>query len=282
MHRLVQFFKRYYVFLLFVLLEAGAIGYYANSTSYTRSTLLAASYMATGWLYGIFSDTGEYFTLGRDNKALLERVAAAENEIAALKSVIVSADTLPDSCSVTKYFYATARVTGNSIARQENYFVLNKGLKDGVEENMAVLSVDGSVAGYVRKCSDNYAVCISVLNKNFSIGGQLKGSEYFGSVYWDGTDPREMTMLDIPRYASVAVGDTILSAYSLRFPPDCFIGTVSSVGESDDGRNYILKIRLGSKMNSISDVLLVKYADYGELETLAGEHFADTRRDNTR
>ena len=39
---------------------------------------------------------------------------------------------------------------------------------------------------------------MSVLNGSFSIGGRLKGSEYFGSVYWDGTDPREMTMVDIP------------------------------------------------------------------------------------
>ena len=153
--------------------------------------------------------------------------------------------------------------------------MLAKGTADGIEENMAVLSPEGAVAGYVRRHSDHYAVCMSVLNGSFSIGGRLKGSEYFGSVYWDGTDPREMTMVDIPRYADVKRGDTVLSAYSLRFPPDCFIGTVASVSESPDGIYHVIKIRLGAKMNALSNVLLVKYTDYEELETLAGEHFSD-------
>ena len=60
-----------------------------------------------------------------------------------------------------------------------------------------------------------------------------------------------------------------------RFPPDCFIGTVASVSESPDGIYHVIKIRLGAKMNALSDVLLVKYTDYEELETLAGEHFSD-------
>jgi rod shape-determining protein MreC len=174
-----------------------------------------------------------------------------------------------------KYLFGTAKVVSNSIARQDNFFVIDKGTADGIEENMAVLSPEGAVAGYVRRHSDHYAVCMSVLNGSFSIGGRLKGSEYFGSVYWDGTDPREMTMVDIPRYADVKRGDSVLSAYSLRFPPDCFIGTVASVSESPDGIYHVIKIRLGAKMNALSDVLLVKYTDYEELETLAGEHFSD-------
>lgn len=48
MYRLVRFFKRYYAVFLFVLLEAGAISYYANSTSYTRATLLAGAARVTG------------------------------------------------------------------------------------------------------------------------------------------------------------------------------------------------------------------------------------------
>ena len=250
----------------------GAISYYANSTSYTRATLLAGAARVTGGIEGFFASAGDYFSLRRENAVLLERLAEAETR---LHAAIPAGDTLAARTDGMKYLFGTAKVVSNSIARQDNFFVIDKGTADGIEENMAVLSPEGAVAGYVRRHSDHYAVCMSVLNGSFSIGGRLKGSEYFGSVYWDGTDPREMTMVDIPRYADVKRGDSVLSAYSLRFPPDCFIGTVASVSESPDGIYHVIKIRLGAKMNALSDVLLVKYTDYEELETLAGEHFSD-------
>lgn len=273
MYRLVRFFKRYYAVFLFVLLEAGAISYYANSTSYTRATL--ARRRRTG-------DRGNRGLLRLGGRLLF--AAAAKTPCCSNASPKPRPDYMPPYPQAIhwaartdgmKYLFGTAKVVSNSIARQDNFFVIDKGTADGIEENMAVLSPEGAVAGYVRRHSDHYAVCMSVLNGSFSIGGRLKGSEYFGSVYWDGTDPREMTMVDIPRYADVKRGDSVLSAYSLRFPPDCFIGTVASVSESPDGIYHVIKIRLGAKMNALSDVLLVKYTDYEELETLAGEHFSD-------
>lgn len=195
MYRLVRFFKRYYAVFLFVLLEAGAISYYANSTSYTRATLLAGAARVTGGIEGFFASAGDYFSLRRENAVLLERLAEAETR---LHAAIPADDTLAARTDGMKYLFGTAKVVSNSIARQDNFFVIDKGTADGIEENMAVLSPEGAVAGYVRRHSDHYAVCMSVLNGSFSIGGRLKGSEYFGSVYWDGTDPREMTMVDIP------------------------------------------------------------------------------------
>lgn len=64
MYRLVRFFKRYYAVFLFVLLEAGAISYYANSTSYTRATLLAGAARVTGGIEGFFASAGDYFRCG--------------------------------------------------------------------------------------------------------------------------------------------------------------------------------------------------------------------------
>ena len=77
MYRLVRFFKRYYAVFLFVLLEAGAISYYANSTSYTRATLLAGAARVTGGIEGFFASAGDYFSLRRENAVLLERLAEA-------------------------------------------------------------------------------------------------------------------------------------------------------------------------------------------------------------
>lgn len=280
MYKLVQFFKKYYPIFLFVLLEVLAINYYAGSTSHTRATLLAATGRATGGVYSLVSSVGDYFTLRRDNKALLERLTEAENRIALLQAAV--GDTVCTDSVQARYVCATARVVSNSIVRQDNFFIIDKGTNDGIEENMGVLSADGAVVGYVRSCSEDYSACVSVLNRSFSVGGRLGDSEYFGSVYWDGSDPRTVTLGDIPRYADVAVGDTVRSAYSLRFPSGCLIGTVASIDNSDDGTYYILHIRLGARMNALSDVLLVKFTDYDQLDGLAGEHFADKSREGKK
>ena len=85
MYKLVQFFRKYYPIFLFVLLEVLAINFYAGSTSHTRATLVATTGKVTGWIYSVASSVGDYFSLRRDNKVLLERLAAAENRVAMLQ-----------------------------------------------------------------------------------------------------------------------------------------------------------------------------------------------------
>ncbi len=275
MYRLILFFRKYYPVLLFILLEAAAISYYAHATAYSRATLLAASNRLTAGLHESFAATGDYFSLRRDNLRLLDRIARLETE---REAGVTTADSLAvDSLiAASPYYFTTARVISNSIARQENFFVIDKGLRNGIEENMGVLTPDGAVAGYVRQCSDKYAVCVSVLNRAFSLGGRFLHNEYFGSVGWDGIDPRFVTLTDIPRYAEVAAGDTVVSAYSLRFPPDRFIGTVAAVTPSEDGTTHTIRLKLGARMHALSHVVLVRFADYEELDQLAGSYFTDT------
>lgn len=276
MYRLVRFFRKYYVLLLFLLLEAGAISYYSRATSYSRATLLAASARVTGAVHGALASVGDYFSLGRTNRALCDRIAELETELHTLRGAAddVSADTIR-----APYLFTSARVVSNSIARQDNYFVIDRGAAAGVRENMAVLTPEGAVAGFVRTVSPRYAVCMSTLNREFRLGGRLKGTEYFGSIYWDGTDSREMVMTDIPRYADAAPGDTLVVAYSSRFPTDSFIGTVSSLKISEDGTSHVMRIRLGARMNALREVLVVDFADHDELGGTAGHAFADTPDD---
>lgn len=273
MYKLVHFFKRYYTLFLFLALEIAAINYYMGATSYSRAKAQVASGKVTGWFQRGKSSVTGYFRLRRDNAVLLESLAAANNELAALgEQASEGGANLPER----PYHYSVARVISNSVTRQENYFVIDKGARDGVVENMVILTPDESVAGYVQRTSDKFSVCMSVINRDFRIGGKIKGrDELFGSVYWDGTDYRTVTLSDIPRYAAISVGDTILSSYSLRFPPDTYIGTIKSFADSGDGTYYEIKVELGAKMSSLRDVLLVKYADAEELDALAGGQFPD-------
>lgn len=273
MYRLVRILKNYYPVIMFVILEMTAINFYAHATSYTRATLVTTANRITGRISSVFISISDYFRLAKTNKMLLERLAEAESQLAT--PLRTAADEAITDTVAEKYRFTTARIISNSIARQDNFFVIDKGLKNGINENMAILAPNGAVAGYVYSCSDNFAVCMSVLNRRFSIGGQIKNTEYFGSASWNGTDPREITLSDIPRYAQVSQGDTVVSAYSLRFPPECPLGTVVATEESPDGTTQIIHLQLAAKINALSNVLVVKYNDFDELNTLSGNLFLD-------
>ena len=56
MRKLLEFIRSIYVMVLFVVLEAIAVGYYAHSTYYTQARLLARSNQVVGGVHGMFAD----------------------------------------------------------------------------------------------------------------------------------------------------------------------------------------------------------------------------------
>ena len=66
MRKLLEFIRSVYVVVLFVVLEAIAISYYAHSTYYTQARLLARSNQLVGGVHGLFAGVRHYFSLGRE------------------------------------------------------------------------------------------------------------------------------------------------------------------------------------------------------------------------
>ncbi len=276
MIRFFLFLKKIYFVLLFILLESLAIHYYANSTAYTKVKLVSASNRMVGGLYANLSGIGSYFHLRRENRALQEQLAEAYNRLDVLTTgnreapptVLSGADSAYlYQGGARLYEYYSARVVNNSYTRQENYITLDSGVEDGLGANVAILA-NGGIAGYVLSSSEHYSVCMSVLNRNFNTSGRIQGEEYFGSVYWDGTSYEHVTLSDIPKYAPLEVGDTILTTnYSSIFPPDVMIGTVESF-LLRNATYYEVKVRLHADMSRLSQVLAVRYLDAAERNSL--------------
>lgn len=136
MYKLIEFLRRIYVAVLFVVFEAIAIGYYAHSSNYTQAKLLTRSNQVVGGVNGIFADIRSYFTLGRENERLLERVAVLEEELAFYRRSAadsVRTDLLHDM-GEKPYELTVARVISNSINKNRNFIVLDRGERDGVEK----------------------------------------------------------------------------------------------------------------------------------------------------
>lgn len=271
MYKLIEFIRSVYVVLLFVVIEVVAINYYAHSSHYTQARLLTRSNMLVGGAQQAFSDTKHYFSLGRENRALLGRVETLETELARYRSAEVAErlDGYMAGNTKTQYLLSAASVVSNSINKDHNFIVLNRGLRDSVSSDMAVLSPEGVMVGYVVECSERYAVAISILNTSFRASGKIAGSDYFGSIFWDGSDPHYVTMEELSKYAEPKAGDEVVSTgFSQYFPVDILIGTVEEAALNEARTAYTVRIRLAVDVSGLGDVILVRNNDAAEVQSL--------------
>ena len=259
------FIKKIYVLLLFVIFVVVAMNYYANSTSYTKAKMLTASNAVVGGIYKQFSSVGEYFGLRQENDALVARIARLNNEFEIYKQLNPSVETttFEGDKEVAQYIYIPASVINKSVTRPENYITLDKGRRDGVEPNMAIVTPQNTIVGYVLNCSDKFSIGIAILNANFKTGGKIKHTDNFGSVSWNGLDHGTVTLSEIPKYAEIAVGDTILTENSSIFPPDVMIGTVEGFRMTQSSY-YDVDVALATNFSELKKVFLVRYSDIVE------------------
>ncbi len=260
MYRLLLFIRRIYVLLIFLILEGFAIHFYANSSTYTKARLLTASNMVVGGVYKGISEVQHFLSLQKTNRLLETRVQDLENELAAYRENYSDQQLAEITAGAEfPYEYVVARVVRNTTGRLENYIMVDKGARDGVEKGMAVVSLDGCMVGYVESCSERNAVCVSALNTAFRASGSVQGTDHFGSLSWTGRSTRYMTLAEVPKYAEVALGDSIVTtSYSFYFPEGIHIGTVDDFVVDESTASYIINVRLGADIAALRDVLLIK------------------------
>ena len=271
MHKLIEFIRSVYVVVLFVVLEALAVSYYAHSTNYTQARLLASSTRLVGGVHGFFAGIGHYFSLGRENRLLLDRVTRLEERLAQYEEAATAArlDSYMQDIGESKYRFAVASVVSNSTNRLQNLLTLNRGLRDSIQTEMAVLSPDGAMVGYVVACTDRYSVALSVLNTSFRASGKLADSDYSGSICWDGLDPHVVVLDELSKYADPKPGDEVVTTgFSQYFPPDVLIGWVESATLNETRTAYTVRVRLAAELSRLSDVVLVGNRDLYEIRAL--------------
>lgn len=272
MYKLIEFIRRIYVVLLFIVIEAIALNYYAHSSYYTQAKILSHANRVTGGVQSAIFGVRHYFTLRHENELLSERIADLEMELAVYREQVAAAgiDSLqPHIDELSQYRYTTARIVSNSIARDRNYITLNRGIMHGVTENMAVISPDGVMVGYVIGCSERYSVVMPLLNIDFRTSGKIAGDDHFGSISWGGGSPYKMEMTELSKYADIEVGDEVVSSgLSHYFPEGVKIGYVESYSLNDTQTAYDVVIQLAADVTKISNVIVIENLDYGEVSHL--------------
>ncbi len=271
MRKLIEFIRSIYVAVLFVLLELIALNYYARATVYTEARLLTRSNQLLGGLHGLVTDAGNFFTLGRTNRALANRIAHLEEQLARYEEAAgkVALHEELTALGPSKYRMMVASVVSNSVGNRHNYITLNRGRGDEVLSGMAVTTPEGAVVGYVVDCSERYAIAISILNTAFRASGTIEGSAYYGSIHWDGRSPRRVTLSELPKYADPQIGQRVVTTgFEPYFPAGMLIGTVERATLDAVGTSYTVDVRLAADLQTMSHMVLIENLDQNEIEDL--------------
>lgn len=253
--------------MLFLLLMVVAISLTIQSHSFHKSKLISSANFLSGSVYTQVNNVKGYFNLKTQNEEL-----ALEN--ARLKGLLFNKkDTtklpeIQDINGVDKTSIIISRVINNCYSTQENFLTINSGYKQNVKPEMGVINSLGLV-GVVENTSANYATIISILNVNSKLSAKLKKSNHFGSLSWNGKNAGFAQLTDIPRLASVKIGDTIVtSGQSTTFPENINIGTVYKYYTDDVTNYYTVDVKLFNDMTSLGHVYIIKNRDKDEILNL--------------
>jgi rod shape-determining protein MreC len=259
MRNLIAFVIRYHYFLLFLMLEAFAFVLIANSTYYQQASILNTSNRITGTVFSAFDNVTDYFSLRKTNYILSEENARLRK---ATSLSFLKADTnsffVNDTINKLRYTYIAAKVINNSVNKRNNYIMLNKGRKHGIDKDMAVITSNG-IVGTVVSVSDNFSWVMSVLNKHTKISGRIKKNNQMGTIIWEGKDFAVGTLSDIPAHVKIAKGDTIVtSGFSYIFPAGIFVGTIKDFRVEQGDHFYVIPFNFSVDYNSLDYVYVVK------------------------
>ena len=174
MRRLIQLFFRFGGLFLFLLLEGIA---FFMVVQYNKEQK-AIFFNSLSHLSQYFEDKSHaisyHFSLETEADSL-------RKENSKFKQLLISLDidytdkevSVFDDASFQQYLLQSAKVIKNSIHKNHNYLILDRGTEDGIEKHSAVIT-DNGIVGIVIEVRKKHCLVMSILHRQTRVSSALK------------------------------------------------------------------------------------------------------------
>ena len=285
MQQIIDFIIRKKDVVVYLILLLFSLLLIINSNYFHKSKILIFSNSITNYTFDKFSFFNEYFELKKINSSLID-----ENLFLKSRLEKVSNNNNIDSLKNVIFKYKNAKVISNNLSSFKNHLIINKGINDGLKNEMGIINSTG-IVGIINRTSKNYSSVMSILNIETKINAKVKRTSHFGTVEWDGLSNNYLLLNDIPETADIKVGDSIITGgMSLIFPEGINVGVVSKVintNKYNDSllrfntnndkyldfefrENYLnIEVKLHTNMNNLNNVYVIESLNREEFKNIS-------------
>ena len=147
-----------------------------------------------------------------------------------------------------------AQVIGSSGSEQSRAVYIDKGMRDGVRPDQAVITADG-IVGKVLRAFDSTALVLLVNDQTSGVGVVLEKIRVQGVLR--GTATGEVAVEKIMSDESVQPGERVLTSGGDQiFPKGLYVGTVTKVARGNDSFLDV-RVKPGTSLSKLEEVLVV-------------------------
>ncbi len=181
----------------------------------------------------------------------------SEREIANLKQQLALNNTL------SSYEKVTANVISRSPDSWQDYLVIDKGSKDGIEANMSVMAKKGLIGRVIEvNRSSSKVELLSSENQtsnHYPVRISTDSGELFGLLKGYDEDKNALVVEQVTGSATFAKGDVVkTSGLGGNSPADLAVGTVLEAQSDDFGLDKKLYVQPYADMYDLSVVTVIK------------------------
>lgn len=284
MNELFGFIVRHSKWLVFAFFVTISCTLLFNDDPYRRHVFMTSAGRMAATVYKGANNVTSYFDLRDINGDLNRRNAELQAEIVRMQETIDRlreqnyTDTLALDSGVRHFDFIVAHVINNSISHPFNYLTINKGSSDGIKPELGVIDRNG-VVGIVSTTGAHSARVISLLNPHFRLSCKIKRSDYFGSLVWDGANPSQALLEELPRHTVFEPGDTIVtSGYSAVFPSGLPVGVIIGADTDRNQNFFTLRVRLLADFTTLGNVQVVINNQAEEIRALSAGEENDSKK----
>lgn len=257
MERLLRIFYNNGSFFTFCILQMVCLFFIVNSNSTQSAIAMETWSLRTGKIKSFYTSANSYLDLEEESNISRRSNARLMGLLATSRySTVAEIDSIVDSTTDQRFNFLSTRIINKSPYGPNNTFVIDRGSDFGVEPGQGVMDSNG-LLGIVDLVTAKHARVLSVLHSGARVSAGVE-TGHFGTLQWDGLDPRRMTVTAIPDFVilpdSAAVRTT---GYSNVFPTNQIIGTVESAATQPGTGLQTLTIRLSNDPLTASTAYVV-------------------------
>jgi rod shape-determining protein MreC len=218
----------------------------------------------------MFISTGHFFRNGwhnyadlrgvrKQNRELQEEVARLQLEQVRLKQDADQARRLQILLDFKEKFISktvAAQVIGTSGTEQSRVIIIDKGSRDGIKPDMAVITPDG-IVGKVKDVFPLSSQVLLINDHDSGAGVILEHSRLQGIL--KGTPLGELQITDIMSDEKVELGEHLITSGGDRiYPKGYSVGTVvSAVPDRDNDPFQVIRIKPSADLSRLEEVMVV-------------------------